>query len=282
MGLWDHFVAFGQFQGRVHRCGGGAHLVLRLGRSAPCAIPNGGTAQSARGLPSIRSLHRRLAASGPPPPAPPARRFVCGEPEPSREDSVRLLLQRGRACFDAAHYKTQWKDLGHLTTPKELWLHYVRHGQFEGRTARYDEGAVGLCMASARTSVQGERRGRLRQSRAGGAAYACRTCAPQALRSAPRQLCCRAVTLHPRCAQVCVPGDHGRPGAGARWHPHGAAERRGPGAAQGAGVGAGALGRSAAATALAAHQRERGAGGQQRASARSGWPSVVVAPNQNT
>jgi hypothetical protein len=69
------------------------------------------------------------------------RRFACGEAELSKEDRIKLALQRGRACFDHVYYKAAWPDLANYTMPRELWIHYVDHGQFEGREARC--GAVG-------------------------------------------------------------------------------------------------------------------------------------------
>lgn len=64
-------------------------------------------------------------------------RFVCGDPILSKEDAVKLLLQRGRACFDHVYYKQQYTDLGNSFTQLELWLHYVKYGQFENRLTRF-------------------------------------------------------------------------------------------------------------------------------------------------
>lgn len=62
----------------------------------------------------------------------------------SKEDAVKLLLQRGRACFDHVYYKQQYTDLGNSFTQLELWLHYVKYGQFENRLTRYADYQVYL------------------------------------------------------------------------------------------------------------------------------------------
>ena len=67
-----------------------------------------------------------------------AARWVCPPPELKRLDAQRLLVERGRACFDHAHYRaSSAPELDALGSAAALWEHWVLHGQFEGRAGRY-------------------------------------------------------------------------------------------------------------------------------------------------
>ena len=46
------------------------------------------------------------------------------------------LSQRGSACFDVELYRARNKDLPPMTA-ENYWLHFVMHGQFEGRPSRW-------------------------------------------------------------------------------------------------------------------------------------------------
>lgn len=46
------------------------------------------------------------------------------------------MLIRGPACFDFDLYHSKSADLAALTDKDELWEHFVRDGQFEGRVFR--------------------------------------------------------------------------------------------------------------------------------------------------
>lgn len=46
------------------------------------------------------------------------------------------MLIRGPACFDFDLYLSKSADLAAMTDREELWEHFVRDGQFEGRVFR--------------------------------------------------------------------------------------------------------------------------------------------------
>ena len=46
-----------------------------------------------------------------------------------------LMERRGGRCFDFSFYRARSKDLPPLSEP-DLWQHFVRYGQFEGRPFR--------------------------------------------------------------------------------------------------------------------------------------------------
>ena len=56
-----------------------------------------------------------------------------------------LMERRGGRCFDFPFYRARSKDLPPLPEP-DLWQHFVKHGQFEGRPFRCNLPAV--CAAS--------------------------------------------------------------------------------------------------------------------------------------
>ena len=118
-------------------------VLLKCSDHEPSRIPTHATA--ARSTP-----HHTLDAPALPHPSRPAAwlaaclaacRLTCPEAELSKEDRIKLVLQRGRACFDHRAYAAAWPDLAGYTTQKELWIHYADHGQFEGRPARWVEQA---------------------------------------------------------------------------------------------------------------------------------------------
>jgi len=46
------------------------------------------------------------------------------------------MLLRGPSCFDFDFYRSKNADLAVLTDKDKLWQHFVKDGQFEGRTFR--------------------------------------------------------------------------------------------------------------------------------------------------
>lgn len=65
-------------------------------------------------------------------------RWTCPRPRLSRAQASALAAARGRACFDAKHYRAAAHgELDLLPDAAALWRHYVVHGQHEGRPVRW-------------------------------------------------------------------------------------------------------------------------------------------------
>ncbi|KDD72500.1 hypothetical protein H632_c3266p0, partial [Helicosporidium sp. ATCC 50920] len=60
-------------------------------------------------------------------------KFTCPPPALTRDQVMALAVYQGRACFDAEAYRASWADLGWLASDRDVWAHWLQHGQFEGR-----------------------------------------------------------------------------------------------------------------------------------------------------
>lgn len=56
---------------------------------------------------------------------------------PIRRQRIAYVQSRGPGCFDTRYYLAQNKDLAALSTPLQLWDHFVTNGQFEARSFRW-------------------------------------------------------------------------------------------------------------------------------------------------